>query len=228
MTRLVLLLVALPALLFAGFGAVYLLWPEKGPQVKAEGQFAQMTLPWATDKKKPPTQKAPTTPAPTPTPAPAPKPQSGLAPSTKVGAETRTETAGPGWAVNCSSQAGQKDLTCSLSQTVVTRPSGQTLTNVTFLLAPENKSPEVLFQLPLGLYLPAGATYQVDANAPQRLSIRACDRQGCYARAPISPETMVSLRKGKQLKVDFKNLAEKPISIPLSLDGFASAYEKIQ
>jgi invasion protein IalB len=135
---------------------------------------------------------------------------------------------GPGWAVNCSSQAGQKGLSCRMSQTVIARPSGRTLTNVAFLLDPENKNPEVLLQLPLGLYLPAGATYQVDENAAQRLSIRACDRNGCYARAPVLPETMSSLTKGKQLKIDFKNAAEKPISIPLSLDGFAFAYEKIQ
>jgi invasion protein IalB len=229
MNRLVLFLVAFPALLLTGFGAVYYLWPEDasdGQQGASQRQFAQITLPWATEEKGAPAPKAPATP--TPTPVPAPKAQSAPAPSVQMEEGKEPQAAGPGWAVNCSSEAGQKGLSCQMSQTVVAKQSGRTLTNVAFLLSPESKNPEVLLRLPLGLYLPAGATYQVDENAPQRLSIRACDRNGCYARGPVSPESMGSLTKGKQLKIDFKNLAEESVSIPLSLDGFASAYEKIQ
>jgi len=135
--------------------------------------------------------------------------------------------AGPGWAVNCKSDATEKGLECRLSQTVVTKQGGQVLTEVTFLFPAGNKENEVVLQLPLGLFLPGGAAIQVDDNPPQRLTFRACDRSGCFARAPLSPETLVTLQKGKQLEVSFQNLAEDPIKVPLSLDGFEGAYSKI-
>ena len=47
------------------------------------------------------------------------------------------------------------------------------------------------------------------------------------ATAPVSTQTKGALTKGKQLTIDFKNSAEKTVSIPLSLDGFAAAYDKI-
>jgi invasion protein IalB len=201
---------------------VYYLVPTSSSaetESKSERQLAQL-LPWVTEEKKTPELNAPAAPpstaAPKPTPAPAPS------------ASPKGPESAPGWAVNCSSNVDERGLTCRLSQTLIAKESGRTLTNVAFVLPPENKSPEVVLGLPLGLYVPAGASYQVDGNAPQRLSIRTCDRNGCYATAVITPGTMSALRKGKQLKVDFTNLAEKPVSLALSLEGFGSAYEKIQ
>lgn len=207
-------------------------------QTGAQTDLAQFSLPWATEeKKKPPAPK--TTPAPKTQPAPAPStptqapPKAQPSPSAVGTPEASQEakapaTAGPGWAVNCRSRAGEKGLSCRMSQRVVAKNSGQRLTDVAFLVGPEANTTEVLLQLPLGLYLPAGASYQVDANAPQKLSIRACTRSGCYARAPVSPETMQALRNGKQLKIDFKDRAERPVTVPLSLEGFEAAYAKIE
>jgi len=134
---------------------------------------------------------------------------------------------GPGWAVNCKSAASEKGLECRLSQTVVTRQGGQVLADVRFRIPADKKAPEAIVRLPLGILLSAGATLQVDDKAPQRLSFRTCDRNGCYARTPISPEMLATLQKGKQLQISFKNLADKPITVPLSLDGFSDAYAKI-
>jgi invasion protein IalB len=39
---------------------------------------------------------------------------------------------------------------------------------------------------------------------------------------------LATLRRGKQLKIGFQNLAEKPITVPLVLDGFGDAYDKMQ
>jgi invasion protein IalB len=143
-------------------------------------------------------------------------------------AKPAAQSAGPGWAVNCKSEATEQGLECRLSQTVVTRQGGQILTKATFLFAADKKSSEVIVQLPLGLFLPAGATIQVDDKAPQSLTFRACDRGGCYARSPVSAEMLAMLQKGKQLQVSFQNLEEDPIDVPLSLDGFPAAYSKIQ
>jgi invasion protein IalB len=153
------------------------------------------------------------------------KPTPQTAPSTAQGATTPAP--GPGWAVNCKSEAREKELECRMSQTVVLKQSGQVLTNVTFRLPSDTKKLEIVVQLPLGIYLPAGASFQIDENATQRLTLRACDRNGCFAEGEISADVLATLKKGKQLKVSFQTLAEKPVTVPLSLDGFDQSYDKI-
>jgi len=149
-----------------------------------------------------------------PAPAASPKPA------------TPAQNEGPGWAVNCKSAAAEKGLECRLSQTIVTQ-KGQVLADVTFRVPADKKDPEAIVRLPLGILLSAGATLQVDDKPPQQLTMRTCDRNGCYARMPISTEMLATLQKGKQLQVSFKNLAEKSITVPLSLNGFSDAYAKI-
>jgi len=39
---------------------------------------------------------------------------------------------------------------------------------------------------------------------------------------------LAQLRKGSKLVIEFKNLAEKTIKLPLSLGGFDEAYVKAQ
>ena len=212
MNRSRLSLVVLGTLIVAGFAAFGLPRLHSVPAAWAENaKLSQLNTPGSTTEKKP-----------TATPT---SPSTQAAPS--AGA-AKPQAAGPGWAVNCKSGAKEKELECRMSQTVVLKQSGQVLTNVAFRIPTDTKKLEIIVQLPLGMLLPAGATVQVDENPPQRLNIRACDRSGCFAQAPIAPETLALLRKGKQLKVGFQNLAEKQITIPLSLDGFGDAYEKMQ
>ncbi len=136
------------------------------------------------------------------------------------------ETEQPGWAVNCTSTTTDKGLECQLSQMIVTQ-QGDILANVMVRVPADKQNLEAIVQLPLGIFLPAGATLKVDDNVPLQLNFRACHGNGCYARGPVSPEILADLQKGKQLNVSFKNLAEKPIDVSFSLDEFAKAYAKI-
>ena len=106
-------------------------------------------------------------------------------PSQFAPAPATAQTKGPGWAVNCKSEAKEKELECRMSQTVVLKQSGQILTNMTFRIPADTKKPEIIVQLPLGVFLAAGATVQVDENPPQRINYRACDRSGCFAILPL-------------------------------------------
>jgi invasion protein IalB len=143
-------------------------------------------------------------------------------------AKTQSASTGPGWAVSCKSQTKDKEGVCRISQAVVLKNSGRVLTNVTLRVPGDAKPSVILIRLPLGLYLPAGATYQIDQNTPQALNIRACVRTGCYAQTPVAPDVLAALKAGKQLTIGFQNLAQKPIKVLLSLDGFGVAYDKIQ
>jgi len=149
-------------------------------------------------------------------------------PTLKPNQKPQPQSPGPGWAINCRSAAQEKKLSCRLSQRVVMKGSGRLLTQVTFFLPTDTQKPQFAIQLPLGVLVPAGASIQVDGNPSQRLRFRSCDRGGCYAEGALSPELLGQLRKGSKLTIGFKNLAEKTISLPLSLSGFEAAYTKAQ
>jgi invasion protein IalB len=211
MNRWRLSLVVLLTFLVAGVKAFASPGPDSLSDVRAATKSATKLTQTGPEKKP--------TPAPTASPA-----QAAPAPS----AQGAAKGPGAGWAVNCSSAAKDKELQCRMSQTLVLKKGGQVLSKVTFQIPADTKKLEIVVQMPLGVYLPAGATFQVDESTPQQLNFRTCGRNGCYATSPVSPEVLDALRKGKQLTIGFQNLAEKPITLPLSLDGFAESYDKMQ
>jgi hypothetical protein len=83
---------------------------------------------------------------------------------------------------------------------------------------------------PSGTPAPAqpGAKLQVDDGKSIDLPIQTCENRGCYASFPVSPEMLAALRSGKQLKILFQDLAKETITIPMALNDFTAAYDKIK
>jgi len=165
-----------------------------------------MSLAQTPKAKGPPAQ---TTPTPSPTAA-APAP------------------AQPGWAARCSSASRDTPLECAMEQNAVLSKTGQLVVLVNIRVPGDTRAPIVLVQLPLGLNLQAGAKFQVDDGKSVDLPIQTCENRGCYASVPLSPEMVNALRSGKQLKIIFQDLAKETIAIPMPLNDFAAAYDKIK
>jgi invasion protein IalB len=153
------------------------------------------------------TQATPTPPSPSSTPAPPPQ---------------------PGWAARCSSPSRDAPLECAMEQNAILTKTGQLVVLVNIRVPGDTRAPIALVQLPLGLNLQVGAKFQVDDGKSTDLPIQTCENRGCYASIPISPETLNALRAGKQLKISFQDLAKETITIPLSLNDFSAAYDKIK
>ena len=150
------------------------------------------------------------TPAPSPSSTPAPPPPQ------------------PGWAARCSSPSRDAPLECAMEQNAILTKTGQLVVLVNIRVPGDTRAPIALVQLPLGLNLQVGAKFQVDDGKSTDLPIQTCENRGCYASIPISPETLNALRAGKQLKISFQDLAKETITIPLSLNDFSAAYDKIK
>jgi invasion protein IalB len=150
-----------------------------------------------------------TTPTPSPSSTPAPPPQ-------------------PGWAARCSSPSRDAPLECAMEQNAILTKTGQLVVLVNIRVPGDTRAPIALVQLPLGLNLQVGAKFQVDDGKSADLPIQTCENRGCYASVTISPETLNALRAGKQLKISFQDLAKETITIPLSLNDFSAAYDKIK
>jgi invasion protein IalB len=157
--------------------------------------------------------------------APAPAAQPAPAPTQAQADGTPGQ---PGWIVRCSSPSRDAPLECAMEQNAVLTKTGQTVVLINIRIAPDTRTPIALLQLPLGLNLPLGAKLQVDEGKTFDLQIQTCENRGCYASIPVAPDLLAALRSGKQLKVSFQNMAKETIAIPMPLNDFAAAYDKIK
>jgi len=164
-------------------------------------------------------QQAPKAKAPAPQATPAPSPSPGAAPPA---------SAAPGWAARCSSAGRDAPLECAIEQNAILTKTGQLFVVVSIRVPGDTRAPVAFVQLPLGLNLPAGAKFQVDDGKSVDLPIQTCENSGCYGSAPVAPELLAALKSGKQLKVLFQNLAKETITVPMPLNDFAAAYDKIK
>jgi invasion protein IalB len=152
-----------------------------------------------------------------PQPTPPPSPSS-----------TPAAPAQAGWAVRCSSPSRDAPLECAMEQNAILTKTGQLVVLVNIRVPGDTRAPVALVQLPLGLNLQTGAKFQIDEGKSADLPIQTCENRGCYASVPISPETLNAMRSGKQLKISFQDLGKETITIPLSLNDFSAAYDKIK
>ena len=151
-------------------------------------------------------------------PGPAPSPSGTPAPP----------PASPGWAARCSSASRDAPLECAIEQNAIFTKTGQVVVLVVIRVPGDTRAPLAFVQLPLGINLPAGAKFQVDEGTAIDLPIQTCENRGCYASAPVTPELLTALKSGKQLKVSFHDLGKETITVPMPLNDFAAAYDKIK
>lgn len=134
----------------------------------------------------------------------------------------------PGWIARCFSPARQSPLECTLEQQVVVQQTGQQISFVSIRVPGDTKQPVMMIQLPLGLFLPAGLTLQIDEGKGQVIAIQSCDQRACYVGMPVTPELLDSLKKGQRLNLGMQSMNREPVTIAHPLNDFASQYQKIQ
>lgn len=182
--------------------------------------FAQEQKPAA----RPSAQSHPQKPATPAAPAQAPA----AAPANAAAASSNDNTLPSHWTSRCVSDARNTALDCAVEQSAVVTQTGQLIAAVTIRLPPDTHRPVIMIQLPVGLFLPAGVTVQVDEGKPQQIVLQTCDLKGCYAGSPLSEETIAAMKAGKRFAVSFQNAGKENITIPFGLSNFAEAYQHIQ
>ena len=135
----------------------------------------------------------------------------------------------PGWVARCTSAGRKAPLDCVVEQQSVLEGTGRQLTLVSLRVpADASGSPALLIQLPLGLYLPAGATLQIDAAAPVPAPIQSCDQRACYVGMPMTPALLDAFQKGEKLVVGMQSISRQTLAITHPLRDFASAYQQVR
>lgn len=141
--------------------------------------------------------------------------------------EAKPADANP-WAINCSSGSSTAELQCQVSQNLTEAKTGQRVLTVTVRRDKGNGSLAMLLALPHGLFLPSGASYQIDQGQKTTVAIQTSDQNGAYAAAPLSPDLIKAMKSGTNLNIGMESVTRKPVTIPVSLAGFTAAIDKLE
>jgi invasion protein IalB len=113
------------------------------------------------------------------------------APAQQQPKEQQTTTPQTGWVVPCDGQAGALD--CRVSLTLVAKEGGQLLISVVVRRPSKNENPTLLLHLPHGIFLPAGASVQIDKAKAEVHPVQTCDPRGCYVGTAVSKELLAAM-----------------------------------
>jgi invasion protein IalB len=134
----------------------------------------------------------------------------------------------PAWISRCASVSRKTVPQCAIEQTAVLTKTGQLMASVTVRIPANSTKPVMMIHVPVGLYLPAGISLQVDDLPQTHFTVQTCDVKGCYAGDELPDKLLNAMKSGKKLLVIFQNLQKKNISVPLTLADFDDAYKRIQ
>lgn len=132
------------------------------------------------------------------------------------------------WITNCSSASRQGVPECSVEQSIVKTDTLQIVVLFSVRIPADTRSPVMLIQVPLGLFLPAGVQMQTDEDPPMDLPVQTCDAAGCYVSGPVSADLLAQLRRGKTLRVSFQDLSRTRIDVSMPLARFSAAYDSVR
>ena len=131
------------------------------------------------------------------------------------------------WTVNCASGANAGALECQMSQNLTESKTGQRVLTVTIRKQPKDGAMAMLLALPHGLFIPAGASYQIDASEKKTVAIQTSDQNGAYAAVPLNADLIKALKTGTSLNIGMESVTRNPVTIPVSLNGFTAAIDKL-
>jgi invasion protein IalB len=131
----------------------------------------------------------------------------------------------PTWTVNCSGAAGQAELACTLTQTLVMKDKGQRV--LTAVVTNRDGKPMLNLGLPHGLNLPKGVDIWIDDKARQNFPIVTADQKGSYAIVALKDTFIAAMKQGKLLNVAVTAFAGDEIILQLSLNGFSAGFAKL-
>ncbi len=129
------------------------------------------------------------------------------------------------WSVDCVDNGNR----CIATQKVTTDPAGQkTLLGVIVEpgTAKDSKGPLLTFRFTNQANRTAGAGMKIDQREPQRAPISSCDDKVCEVRAWLTPDLRKQMSNGKLLVFAYF-VDKKQVSLPVSLNGFATALDLV-
>jgi invasion protein IalB len=131
----------------------------------------------------------------------------------------------PTWTINCSGDASQAKLACTLTQTLIMKDKGQRV--LTAVVTNNDGKPLLNLGLPHGLSLAKGVDIWIDEAARQNFPIVTADQKGSYAIVALKETFINAMKQGKLLNVAVTAFAGNEIILQLSLNGFSAGFARL-
>lgn len=131
------------------------------------------------------------------------------------------------WVQVCEDR-GEFSGRCFISQTLHLKQSGKKLFQIAAGYPFEEKLPLILVSAPLGIYLPAGISLQVDKTELYKAAFAYCNLEGCHAYYRLTPRLLSFFRGGRWLNVVFQDGTRREHQFKVSLNGFTVALRSLK
>lgn len=128
------------------------------------------------------------------------------------------------WIANCGSVEGVQGQRCVVSQTLSNERQQRVLRTTMGYLGP-NREPAILFELPLGVYLPAGAAVRFDEGAQRPMVFEACVPEGCKAGLILDAPSLQAVRAARSIRIGFLTQAGgETVTLNVSPKGLSAGF----
>lgn len=154
-----------------------------------------------------------------------PKAATGAAPESAP-AKPAQQSSSRSWVASCNTgSAGQR---CRAKRTLIGQTSKKPIVTVYVAKSASTKKPVMVVRLPLGIYLPAGASVQFGQEAGKPLTLKRCGTSGCYGEYAIAEADLAAMLKGVDVKIAAESRDHKPLQYLVRAEGFPEAYAKVK
>jgi len=132
------------------------------------------------------------------------------------------------WRRSCDPVPGGGPDICVIRQLVVNKETSKGMLIVAVGYFGDKHQPGAIFELPLGLYLPAGVAFSIPGVQPIRVLIQTCLPQGCRAALLLPADALAALKKADEAQVTVETAQRKKATAPISLKGFSKAFASLK
>jgi invasion protein IalB len=132
------------------------------------------------------------------------------------------------WELSCD-PAGAA-LNCRAKRMLVSKKTRKPIVTVFVAVPAATKKPTMVVRLPLGIYLPAGASVSFGQSGPKPLTLQRCGSSGCYGEYMLTDADIAALAGGAEMTFLVEDRERKPVQFIMRADaeGFSEAYARIK
>jgi invasion protein IalB len=128
------------------------------------------------------------------------------------------------WIKICNTDPKTKKQICITNQELRT-DDGQFMASVAIREISGEERKVLLIAVPPGMLIQPGLRVQVDNGKQEQAKYSICFPNACYAEMVMSDAAVGQYKKGSNLVLTTLNQQAKPVSFPISLNGFTKVYE---
>lgn len=116
---------------------------------------------------------------------------------------------------------------CAIQQFILAQPQNKQLLLAQFIYVGPRNKPRLILSAPLGVLLTAGVSLSIDGKKSVTSPFQVCNPNACQSFLDMDGAALDQFRKGKILTVRYFLGEQKPLELPVKLDGLDAALKTI-